>query len=64
MCDWGGVKARILTRMNEQSSRLQDTSAQRLQAVREQLHAASGRYNRPVDAVALLAVSKTWPAQA
>ena len=50
--------------MNEQSSRLQDTSAQRLRAVREQLHAASGRYNRPVDAVALLAVSKTWPAQA
>lgn len=59
-----GVKARILTRMNQSSSRLQDTSAQRLQAVREQIHAASSRYNRPVDAVTLLAVSKTWPAQA
>ena len=50
--------------MSEQSSRLQDTSAQRLQSVREQIKAASSRYNRPVDGVALLAVSKTWPAQA
>ncbi|UFS55970.1 YggS family pyridoxal phosphate-dependent enzyme [Comamonadaceae bacterium M7527] len=50
--------------MSEQSSRLQDTSARRLQSVREQINAASSRYNRPVDAVTLLAVSKTWPAQA
>lgn len=50
--------------MSEQSSRLQATSAKRLQSVREQISAASSRYNRPVDAVTLLAVSKTWPAQA